>query len=359
MKRILYFLVFIFLYSCQDEVPGFSVFDLAKVDGGCRDLGNGFSIPSNQIVGGGVGKDGIPSIDNPQFIEAGQVDYMVNDELVIGVKMGDELKAFPHRIMDKHELANDKIGGNSVTVTFCPLTGTGIIWPRPSDTTYGVSGFLYNSNLIAYDRKTLSYFSQMFSLGISGQNMCKFTGYVQAIETTWETWKSWYPESQVLSTQTGFNRNYKSLPFSNTQQETALPDFPVNNVDERLPNYRRVFGIVINNQAQVFDINDFKDTGELINDSFQGLQVVVIGSSKQNFAVAFYPNLNGNIVSMEYEGGKLTDNNGNIYNLFGEVLDGPDTGTRLESPFYTTGYWFAWAAFYPELELYSDGAITN
>ncbi len=359
MRQFLIILFLLIIFSCKDEVPDFTIFDLTKVDGGCHDLGNGFSIPSDQVVGGGVGKDGIPSIDNPQFITVGQVDFLTDDELVLGIKIGDEVKLFPHRIMDKHEVANDEISGYPVTVTFCPLTGTGIIWPRPPDTTYGVSGFLYNSNLIAYDRKTDSYFSQMFSIGITGPNMCKSTGHIQAIETTWETWKTWFPESQILSTQTGFIRNYESLPYSKTQQETSLPDFPVNNVDERLPNYRRVFGIVISNQAKVFDINDFSEKGKLISDFFNGRPLVVVGNSKQNFVVAFYPQLNGSKVTMQFEDGNLTDDTGNLYNIFGEVVEGPDTGARLESPPYYTGYWFAWAAFYPELELYSDGSITN
>ncbi len=359
MRKFSIIIFLLIVFSCKDEVPEFTIFNLSKVNGGCRDLGNGFSIPSNQIVGGGVGKDGIPSIDNPQFLTVQQVDYLLDDELVLGVKMGGELKAFPHRIMDKHEVANDVMGGFPVTITFCPLTGTGIIWPRPSDTTIGVSGFLYNSNLIAYDRKTDSYISQMFSLGISGQFMCSATGYIQAIETSWETWKTLYPDSKVLSTETGFARNYGALPFSKTQQETSLPDFPVNNVDERLPNYRRVFGIVINNQAKVFDIKDFTENGKMIVDYLQGIQIVIVGNSERNFVVAFYPNLDGKVVTLQYEDELLSDNNGNVYNLFGEVVSGPDKGARLGSPMYYTGYWFAWVAFYPELELYSEGSLSN
>ncbi len=189
--------------------------------------------------------------------------------------------------------------------------------------------------------------------------MCSATGYIQAIETSWETWKTLYPDSKVLSTETGFARNYGALPFSKTQQETSLPDFPVNNVDERLPNYRRVFGIVINNQAKVFDIKDFTENGKMIVDYLQGIQIVIVGNSERNFVVAFYPNLDGKVVTLQYEDELLSDNNGNVYNLFGEVVSGPDKGARLGSPMYYTGYWFAWVAFYPELELYSEGSLSN
>ena len=357
--RYCVFIFFTFLISCKDNFQEFTLFDLNQVDAGCHDLGNGFSIPFDQIVGGGVSKDGIPSIDNPQFISIEQVDYLLEDELVLGVKIGDEVKVFPHRIMDKHEVLNGMINGKPLSVTFCPLTGTGIAWPRTSDTSYGVSGLLYNSNLIAYDRKTDSYVSQMFSSGISGKKMCENTGHIQVIETTWETWKSLYPDSEVLSTETGFTRNYGTLAYSTTQIESSVPLFPVNNVDERLPNYRRVFGIVINHDAKVFEINDFDENGELIFDFIHGMKVVVVGNSKKNFVVAFFPILKGKSISLEFKDQLLIDENENHYNLFGEVISGPDKGSRLESPMYFTGYWFAWVAFYPNLELYSRVSLSN
>ena len=113
-------------------------------------------IPLNEVRDGGPGKDGIPSIDNPQFTNANSVDFLNDEDLVVGIINNNEVKAYPHIILDWHEVVNDDIGGNAITINYCPLTGTAFGWNsmvNDSPTTFGVSGLLYNANLILYDRK--------------------------------------------------------------------------------------------------------------------------------------------------------------------------------------------------------------
>ncbi|MGM0587254.1 MAG: DUF3179 domain-containing (seleno)protein [Bacteroidota bacterium] len=97
-----------------------------------QDLSGSWLIPREEVQDGGPGKDGIPSVAEPQFAPIDEIDYIVNDRLVIGAVRGGEVKAYPHQILDGHEIVNDKIGGASVAVTYCPLTGTGIGW-KPID----------------------------------------------------------------------------------------------------------------------------------------------------------------------------------------------------------------------------------
>ena len=166
-------------------------------------------IPEDEIYDGGPGKDGIPSIDDPKFISVDQVDFLNNNDLVLGVKNGENIKVYPHSILNWHEITNDKVGDTHIAVTYCPLTGTGVGWNRKingESTTFGVSGLLYNSNLIPYDRKTESHWSQMLSKSVEGELVTTEAETFQLVETTWKTWKTWknmYPGAKVLSTKTG------------------------------------------------------------------------------------------------------------------------------------------------------------
>ncbi|MEM8528113.1 MAG: DUF3179 domain-containing (seleno)protein [Bacteroidota bacterium] len=121
-------------------------------------------IPQNEIRDGGPGKDGIPSIDNPEFVAVNDIDFLSEDDLVVGVKVGAEIRAYPHLILDWHEIVNDQLEDLSLALNYCPLTGTAIGWKSKIDgkvTTFGVSGLLYNTNLMPYDRLTNSTWSQM------------------------------------------------------------------------------------------------------------------------------------------------------------------------------------------------------
>ena len=357
MRRLLPFLLILVLLACQEPAENFTPFSIQK-DGDCSDLGDGFSLPTNQIVGGALSLDGIPSIDNPTFIAIHEVDYLKDEELVVGIQIGEDVWLFPHRIMDFHEIVNVSEDTHSFSVTFCPLTGTGITWPKLIDSSFGVSGLLYNSNLIPYDRTTESKYSQMYSIGISGTEQCASTGFIKTVETRWETWKKWTPEANVLSLETGFTRDYERTPVSFTQPALSEPQFPVNHTDDRLANYQRVFGVIIDGRAKVFDLQAFEDQ-VVIRDFFQGKEIVVVGDYNDDWASAFYPKLGTRNIQLSYAAGVLSDDSGNSFDLFGRVISGPDEGLKLESPFTYSGYWFAWAAFYPELELFTPREITE
>ena len=178
--------------------------DNSNPDDGSNDNYQNWLVPINEIKDGGPGKDGIPSIDNPIFVSANSIEaaYLNNDDLVMGLKFGDEVKAYPHKILDYHEIINDVVDGFPVSVNYCPLTGTGFAWKgdlNSSDKTFGVSGLLYNSNLILYDRETDSNWSQMRIQCINGSQIGDRPEIISIIETTWATWKEMFPETAVMS----------------------------------------------------------------------------------------------------------------------------------------------------------------
>lgn len=168
---------------------------------------------ANSIVSGGVPQDGIPSIDNPQFISVDETNEWLDDgDPVFGIEIEGDVRAYPQRVLVWHEIVNDVIGGHSVAVTYCPLTGTAQGFERGA-TEFGVSGRLLNSNLVMYDRGSESYWPQMLATAIRGPYEGKVLRELPVIWTTWKRWREIHPETVVLSTDTGFARNYNNDPY--------------------------------------------------------------------------------------------------------------------------------------------------
>lgn len=344
------FLLVIGIFGCTD----------LSTDSNGRDDGE-WLIPTGQIFDGGPGKDGIPSIDNPQFISVNEVpSYLEDADLVVGIRIGNEIRAYPHPILDWHEIVNDEINGTAFSVTYCPLTGSAITWNRElagDKTTFGVSGLLYNSNLIAYDRATDSYWSQMMMQAVHGHHISTKTELVTMIETRWDTWKKLYPDSKVLSTNTGFSRQYGVFPYGDYKFSNRLL-FPVVNNDDRLHRKERVHGTTLGNDTRAFQINEFPDTIHTINDSYQESPLVTVGSSALNFAAAYERTLDdGAVLSFTPVQNKLPvvmkDNEGTMWDIFGYAVEGPRAGIQLRQARSYVAYWFAWAAFFRGAEIHT------
>lgn len=212
------------------------------------DLNAAWLIPEKDILDGGPGKDGIPAINEPRFVNPNEINYMFDNDLVLGFADGDDIRAYPHPILDWHEIINDETENHSLAVIYCPLTGTGIGWDRIIDdnkTTFGVSGLLYNSNIIPYDRKTNSNWSQLLLKSVNGDLKGKAALTYNLLETSWKTWKKMYPNSKVVSSNTGYNRSYGNYPYGGYKVSKQLL-FPISNTDNRIDLKQRVLGVIIN-----------------------------------------------------------------------------------------------------------------
>lgn len=315
-------------------------------------------IPKQGVIDGGPGKDGIPSIDRPQFTKASDVGFLTPQDLVLGINMNGDIRAYPHPILDWHEIVNDKIDNTPVAITYCPLTGTGIAWNRTvngQETTFGVSGLLYNSNLIPYDRRTDSNWSQMLLKGVFGENKgVEITTY-PLVETTWATWLKLYPDSKVLNRNTGFQRNYSAYPYGPFRTDNNFLIFPVDPDDDRLPRKARGLGVIQGSSSTFYALQTFNRENIVVKQD--GGDLVIAGSEAHNFIVAFLrtlpdgTQLNFQPVNNLDNGTIMTDQEGNIWNIFGEAVEGPRTGTKLSPVTGFIGYWFAWGAFYPGIDV--------
>lgn len=227
---------------------------------------DGWLVDKSQVFAGTLVPEAIPSIDNPKHINFKLRDYLrgfyIDDnELILGIYVDNVAIAYPQKVLNWHEIVNDKIGSNFISVSYCPLTGSGMAWNRilnGQETSFGVSGLLYNSNLIPFDRKTKSYWSQMRLDCIHGELIShKFDNY-RVIETTWKTWKTIFPETKVLSSNTGFDRDYNESPLIDYENNHDFLAYPVAYDDVRVPRKERVHGIIVEGEALVFRFSDFQ-----------------------------------------------------------------------------------------------------
>jgi hypothetical protein len=323
----------------------------------------GWAANVNFVMDGGPAPDGIPPIENPRFVPVGQ-SFISPSEYVVGVKIGDSVRAYPHNVLDYHEVVNDRITIDGklepVTLSFCPLTGSAMLWEgsmTAANPTFGTSGLLYNSNLIMYDRQTQSYWSQMLEQAINGSSILSVPDKVQVVETTMGTWSSMYPDSLVMSELTGFSRDYSTNLYGNYAFNQNLL-FLVNNIgDSRLHRKARVVGVTNREEARAYLITEFESGVEVINDNLSDMPVVVAGSSDDDFGVVYSRQLQDCTV-LEFEAVEnslpimMKDNEGNEWDIFGVAQSGPRSGESLTKTNSYISYWFAWASFFPHTDIH-------
>lgn len=286
---------------------------------------------------GGPPPDGIPSIDEPVFVEASAARLHAGDQ-VIGFVHNGEARAYPQRIMVYHEIANDTVGGLNVAITYCPLTATAQGFVR-GDTTLGVSGQLLNSNLVLFDRATRSYFSQIAATGLSGEHRGRTLEELNVIWTTWERWRSAYPDTLVLSEQTGYLRSYLRDPYGSynplggyyTQNRTM---FPVMHRATRHHLKEMVVGARTARHSAYFVM------AELARERVQ---------TTPNFVAVYDPVLDTGYIYARGDGdAAIVPAGGDTYRLHGETYRAGEL--PLEPLVSVEAFYFAWHAFYPDSE---------
>ena len=348
------FLTILTLVSCSDEIK--------NTDPEPSASSPEWLLPEHRIFDGGPGRDGIPSIDNPTFVDAVlSENFMRADDLVAIVRVGDETKIYPYKILDWHEIVNDEIAEEYVAISYCPLTGTSMTWDRHlalGVTTFGVSGLLFNTNLIPYERETGSEWSQILMKGVHGWYKGRTAETFKTVETSWATARQLFPDGRVLNIETGFDRPYGEYPYGDYREASARLLFPVVPLDERLHLKERVHGIAINDKSKVYRFNNFVQGARVLNDEFQNTPIVVFGDEKQNFIVSYDRTLSdGTILNCSIhpdDSFLFIDDQGNSWNIFGEAIDGPNQGEHLTSINSLMGYWLSFSSFYPVPEIVGE-----
>ncbi len=312
-------------------------------------------IPLDKIKGGGPPKDGIPSIDNPVFSTVPNAKFMSDSDTVIGLEINGEAKAYPLFILVWHEIVNDVVGGVPVSVTYCPLCYTNQVFDRRIDgqeVEFGTSGKLYNSNLLMYDRLTESYWSQALGLAVKGE----MTGYQLKLipfdVITWGDWKKLYPETLVLTTDTGHLRSYATDPYGNYYTEPRIM-FPVEHKDDRMFPKEIIIGLNQNNVYKAYKQTDI-ESNILINDLVGDFPILLVSLYPENSRV-FDRTVDGSELDFEYVDDKIVDTKTKSeWNYDGLSTSGEFEGKQLTRLPIEPGFWFEWVAFHPETLVYGD-----
>jgi hypothetical protein len=217
------------------------------------DLG-GSLVPVEEIVAGGPPRDGIPALADPAFEDADRARWLREDDRVLGLEIGGEARAYPVRILNWHEIVNDEVGGQPAAATFCPLCGTGMAFdPRVEGTrlTFGVSGLLYNSDVLMYDRQTESLWTQIGRRAVTGSLRGTELRQIPMLHTTWGRWVAEHPATRVLSRETGHARDYDRDPYLGYARDPSIM-FPVKRRDSRLGEKELVLGIAAGDAARAW-----------------------------------------------------------------------------------------------------------
>ncbi|WP_087016417.1 DUF3179 domain-containing protein [Thaumasiovibrio subtropicus] len=238
---------------------------------------NGFSldttsIPRNEILRGGPPRDGIPALLSPNFIEkTAEQAPLKPDDVVLGLFLNGIAKAYPINIMNWHEIVNDEFEGKPVMISYCPLCGSGVAFERAiakneaSATpalSFGVSGLLYNSDMLMYDHQTESLWSQIKGEAISGKHLGMRLQQLPMQMMRWKHWYARHPNTLVLSTQTGFSRNYDVNPYAGYESHERLY-FPVSEtVPDRYHAKAWVYGLTLENQSLAIPLSTLKSKQE-------------------------------------------------------------------------------------------------
>lgn len=329
------------------------------------------TIDYSEILSGGPPRDGIPSIDNPQFVspdEAG--DWLADNEPVIFLEVNGDARAYPLQILTWHEIVNDTVGDVPVTITFCPLCNSAIVFDRRVDGDvyeFGTSGLLRNSDLIMYDRTTESLWQQFTGEAIVGDKVGTTLTFIPSSLVSFADFKAAHPDGPVLSHETGYSRRYGENPYVGYDTVDQTPFLFTAPLDERLLPMTRVVTLSLGDVDVAYPSEVLAEAG-VLHDRQGGQDLVlfhtggtasalgarVIAEGKDVGATAVYnPILNGQTLTFSKNGEAIVDaQTGSTWNILGQAIAGPLAGEQLTPIVHADHFWFSWAAFRPDTIIY-------
>ena len=276
-----------------------------------------YNIPLDQIVEGGPAKDGIPAILVPRFVTANDAAYLADEDRVLGLSLETETKAYPIKILNWHEVVNDRVGGKDVLISYCPLCGTGMAFDstiKGLPHTFGVSGLVYQSNVLMYDHQTESLWSQIGMQAVTGPLTGEKLAPIFLEHTTWAEWRAAHPSTLVLATKTSLFRNYDRDPYTGYAENREL-FFDTAHFDPSYHPKEWVVGIELNGVEKAYPFAEIKKVRSPISDQLGG-QAITIHFNPQSRSAS------------------VTD------------ADGKPLPSVM-------AYWFAWYTFHPKTKIFT------
>lgn len=331
------------------------------------------TVPYAEILSGGPPKDGIPAVDNPQYLSIADADDWLEPlEPVAVIEADGRVRAYPIQVLTWHEIVNDQLGDLPVTVTFCPLCNTAIAFDRRFDDQvldFGTTGRLYYSNLIMYDRQTETWWQQATGEGIAGTYAGSRLGFVPLAMVSWEDFKASFPDGDVVSRDTGHSRQYGMNPYGGYDREGSRPFLyrgPATPSD--LPAMARVLTIELEGEAVAYPYALLQER-RVVDDQVGGTPVTVLWAAGTasaldhslisagrdvGAAVPFSRQVGDRVLEFELRDGRIVDTaTGSVWNHLGKAVEGELADTQLVPVVGVNHFWFSWAAFRPQTRVFS------
>ena len=309
-------------------------------------------IDKGDIVNWNSEKDNIQSIDTNVFTTINNV-LMPGDEKVFAYHYDGITKVYPLDIMGGHEISNDSIGFHYYSITYCPITASAITWNRNVNgkiNQFGVSGKLYRNNLVPYDRVSGSHWTQMGSICVNGNLIGQEAETHLLLQTNISTIRDAYPDALILE-----HHDCEDGICTGLKSSDDLGD-PVDIDDKELPPDAKYYGVVRDQSILLFELGLFTESMQLFETRFRSKNLVILGDQSLHYYAAFIINRDGpdhkfTIVNDELPV-VMADTKGNRYDMFGNIVSGPEAGQRLLSPTAYLANTFAWDDMFTDIEIY-------
>ncbi len=326
------------------------------------------AIDMDEVISGGVPRDGIPPIDNPIFVEAALAHELSPQSPVIALEIAGDARAYPLEVLTRHEIVNDVVSGAPIAVTFCPLCNSAVVFDRRvagKVLRFGVSGNLRYSDLIMWDDLTETWWQQLTGEAIVGHYRGAVLRMISSQLVSFEVFQQRYPAGKVLRGPLG---GYGRNPYI-AYDSSPKPFLFKGPADDRLFATERVLAAVVGDQALAYAFSALKES-PVVNDKVSEREIVIfwqpgaasaldagdIDSSKDVGMALMYDRRlpSGAALTFRQAGSRFVDNETESeWNIWGEATAGPLAGSRLNQLHAYPHFWFAWAAFYPDTLLYA------
>jgi len=328
-------------------------------------------IDIGEVMSGGPPRDGIPAIDDPQFDTVAKAGKWLDArEPVISVNLHGQARAYPLQLLIYHEIVNDQIGATPISVTFCPLCNSSVVFDRRLEgrvLDFGTTGLLRKSDMVMYDRQTDSWWQQIIGQGIIGEYAGAHLIQIPSSIVSFSEFATAYPGGKVVNRKTGHSRPYGNNPYRGYDNIGQTPFLFRGELDKRLPPMERVMHIRSDKSEKLYPFSRLKQSG-VVNDLVGDLPVVLFsrdgllsvldaGAIKKSRSIqavtAFRRDLNGQVLDFEVREGQIVDaQTGSNWNLLGQATTGKLKGQSLSLAQSGIHFAFAWLAFNPDVEIF-------
>ncbi|MFQ5962755.1 MAG: DUF3179 domain-containing protein [Candidatus Scalinduaceae bacterium] len=303
-------------------------------------------------------RDAIPAIKNPEFVPASEA-RLDDDEPVIGITINGESRAYSVYLLNHHEIVNDKIGDKDIAITWCPLANLAVVYNRKVDGkeyTFGVSGKLLKNTLVMFDYETESLWPIVYGKAIDGKLSGKKTNIVvNSQKMSWGAWKALHPDTLLLSLHGSRTVGYDVYKHYHKSKKTGI--YPVVNSDKSLSAKTNVIGIELNSKHKAYPFSIF-DTTKIVTDKFQGEDLLIYRNNETNNIMVYDRHVDEYIIDFEenssqnFATDKTTKTTWDLENGIG--IKGNMKGIRLQRVSFMAIYWFVWADYYPDTEIFNQ-----